>query len=220
VKALVLPPPLQSEFATVEALWHSNGATRRVDALLLCWVKHEKQLRRLFSFLVYQHPRVTSTTVESIVSVLVNNNKLYPETFMKGIEELQVASVPQLLGDKYATLEPEMRRIRGYRNKLMHGQITGQKITSPQIERDVHHLIDWVATLAASADAKFGYDGIRRNTYRAAKATSISAVARYPFNSAAEFKAWLKGVAGGGLPLVRADALRAPPNSNIRRHPC
>jgi len=139
---------------------------------------------------------------------------------MKGIEELQVASVPQLLGDKYATLEPEMRRIRGYRNKLMHGQITGQKITSPQIERDVHHLIDWVATLAASADAKFGYDGIRRNTYRAAKATSISSVARYPFNSAAEFKAWLKGVAGGGLPIVRADALRAPPNSNISRHPC
>lgn len=113
-KALALPLFLQDEFATVDALWNCDGTTRRVDALLLCWVKYEKQLRRLFSFLVYQHPNVTKTTVESIVSVLVNNNKLYPETFMNGIKELKVASVPQLLGTKYTTLEPEMRRIKRY----------------------------------------------------------------------------------------------------------
>ena len=198
MKTLNLPLSLQGEFATVDALWDCNGMTKRVDALLLCWIKYEKQLRRLFSFLVYQHPYITKATVESIISVLVNNNKLYPKTFMKGIEELKVASVPQLLGTKYAKLEPEIQRINGYRNKLMHGQITGQNITSRQIERDVHHLIDWVATLATAADAEFGYDGIRRNTYHSAKTVAKSAVEAYPFNSAREFETWLNWVAGGG----------------------
>jgi hypothetical protein len=197
MKALELPPPLQDEFATIAALWQCEGTTRRVDALLLAWIKYEKQLRRLFSFLVYQHPQVNQTTVESIVSALVANNKLYPETFIKGIKELKVASIPHLLGARHAALEQEVRRIKGYRNKLMHGQITGQKITSRQIERDVHFLIEWVATLAAAADAEFGYDGIRRNTYRSAKAATKSAVPGYPFATATEFKAWLKGIAGG-----------------------
>lgn len=113
-------------------------------------------------------------------------------------EELKVTPVPQLLGAKYALLEPELRRIKGYRNKLMHGQITGQNITSRQIERDVHHLIDWVATLGVASAAEFGYDGIQRNTFRSAKAVAKSAVASYPFSGASEFKSWLKGLAGGG----------------------
>lgn len=87
MNALVLPPPLQAEFATVEALWLCAGTTRRVDALLLCWVKYEKQLRRLFSFLVYQHPQVTQATIESVVTALAGNDKLYPETFIKGIKD-------------------------------------------------------------------------------------------------------------------------------------
>lgn len=198
MKPLDLPASLKDEFATVAALWESDGTTRRVDALLLCWVKYEKQLRRLFSFLVYQHPQINEVTVESIVSILVNNNKLYPETFVKGMKELKVASIEQLLGLKYDALAPEMRRIKTYRNKLMHGQITGQKITSRQIERDVQILINWVATLAAGADVRFGYDGVRRNTYRAAKSVANIAVANYPFSNATEFKAWLRGVAGGG----------------------
>ena len=78
MKALELPPSLQDEFATIAALWQCEGTTRRVDALLLAWIKYEKQLRRLFSFLVYQHPPLNQTTVESIVSALVANNRLYP----------------------------------------------------------------------------------------------------------------------------------------------
>jgi hypothetical protein len=56
---LVIPPALKQEFATIDALWASGAETRRVDSLLLSWIKYEKQLRRLFCFLVYQHPKVT-----------------------------------------------------------------------------------------------------------------------------------------------------------------
>lgn len=195
MKPLQFSLALVQEFATVDALWNSNGSTRRVDALLLCWVKYEKQLRRLFCFLVFQHPHINEKTVEQVVSVLVENNDLYPETFIKGIAALKVTSVEELLGASYQGLQPDMKRIKAYRNKLMHGQVTGKKISSRQIERDVGVLIHWVSALAAGAEAKFGYDGIRRNTYRSAKASATIAVDHFPFSNATEFRAWLRELA-------------------------
>jgi hypothetical protein len=153
MKPLKLPSCLLNEFATVQAVIGSDGSTRRVDALLLTWVKHEKQLRRLFCFLVFQHASV--------------------------------------VGDRYSELSVELDRIRAYRNKLMHGQITGQRISSLTIERDVKILVDWIVALAAGANLRFGYDGITRNTYRAAKESSKIAVSSYPFTNSDEFKKWL-----------------------------
>ena len=188
---LVLPAPLRQEFATVAAVWESEGPTRRVDSLLLCWVKYEKQLRRLFCFLVFQHHQITEVQVETVVAVLVANRQLNPQTFSKAINALKVASVEQLVGTDYKALHQEIGRIKRYRNKVMHGQVSGQGITSRDIERDVGILIAWVAALAAGAQAKLGYDGIGRNTYRAAKAASKLAVADYPFRNVTEFKSWL-----------------------------
>lgn len=195
---LTIPSRLQQEFATVEALWRSTGRTRRVDSLLLSWVKYEKQLRRLFCFLVYQHPKTTANTIDSVIGLLAQNNKLYPETFIKGIAALGVQTVPNLVGPKHRQLATEVARIKKYRNKLMHGQATGQFIQSAQLERDVKHLIAWIEALASGADAAFGYDGLRRNTFREAKASSKIVIAKFPFTTNAEFAAWLKGISLNG----------------------
>ena len=56
MRALEIPPRLKKEFETLDRLWDCKAETRRVDALILSWVRFEKQLRRLFSFLVFQHP--------------------------------------------------------------------------------------------------------------------------------------------------------------------
>ena len=191
MKPLVLPAPLRQEFATVAAVWESEGSTRRVDSLLLCWVKYEKQLRRLFCFLVFQHPHITEVQVETVVAMLVENRQLNPQTFSKGINALKVASVEQLVGADYKALHQEIGRIKRYRNKVMHGQVSGQGITSRELERDVGILIDWVAALAAGSQAKLGYDGLARNTYRTAKAAAKLAAADYPFKNVTEFKTWL-----------------------------
>jgi hypothetical protein len=188
---LVIPEALKQEFATVETVWNSTGETRRVDALMLSWIKYEKQLRRLFCFFVFQHPRINADRIDGIVSVLAENGKLYPETFIAGIKALGVTSVPELLGSRYAELWREIRRIKKYRNKLMHGQVTGQGIKSPQLERDVLWIIEWAGCLAVAAESTHGYDGLRRNTYQAAKATPKIAVAEYPFQTSAELKTWL-----------------------------
>src|ERR1017187_2470199 len=117
MKALVLPPAIAKEFAIVSPVWHCGGETRRIDALVLSWVKYEKQLRRLFSFLVFQHPKVTETTVKDIVSALADHRFLYP-VFMRGIKELGVRDVPHLLGDKYAKLALMPTLGRGANNSV------------------------------------------------------------------------------------------------------
>lgn len=191
---LIIPPALKQEFASVEALWYSSAETRRVDSLLLSWVKYEKQLRRLFCFLVYQHPNITVHTINSLIIVIAQNNSIFPDKLIRGIASLGVKPVPALIGQRHAQLASEVRRIKLYRNKLMHGQATGQSIQSTQLEHDVKHLVSWIGDLASGADAEFGYDGLRRNTFREAKSNQNIAVANFPFSTNATFTQWLQRV--------------------------
>lgn len=192
---MAIPIPLKQEFATVEALWHSTGETKRVDALVLSWVKYEKQLRRLFCFLLFQHPKITKKNIEQVVGVLAKERNLYPDTFIAAIAALGVTSVPDLLGRRHAELAPEILRIKKYRNKLIHGQVSGQGIKSPQLERDVLCIMRWVHCLAGAAELTFGYDGLKRNTFRQAKTTARIAVDKYPFATPDQLAPWLAKLA-------------------------
>jgi hypothetical protein len=191
MRKLIIPNALKDEFATVEALWQCGGTTRRVDALVISWVKYEKQLRRLFSFFIFQHPSITEKTLDEVISVFANNRDLYPETFISGIEKLGVKPIPKLLGGAHTSLWAEIRRIKIYRNKIMHGQHTGQGIQSAQLERDIIHIIKWISALAEASEAEFGYDGLKRGVYRLAKASAKVPVQKYPFSNVKELKNWL-----------------------------
>ena len=192
---LEIPAPLKVEFATVEALWHSTAKTKRVDALILSWVKYEKQLRRLFCFFVFRHSEIREENIDDVIAFLAENANLYPETFMAGIEALGEASVPDLLGSRYDRLWREISRIKKYRNKLMHGQITGKNIRSPQLERDVLWIVEWVASLATAGESAFGYDGLKRNTFSVARSGPKVARENYPFSTPDEFRECLSKLA-------------------------
>lgn len=188
---LQISEKLSQEFATVTALWDSVGKTKRVDALVLCWVKYEKQLRRLFCFLVFQHPKITDECVEAVVALFAKSRDLNPELFIKAIEALGVKTIPELLGERHADLAREIFRIKGIRNKLIHGQVSSKNITSKQLERDVLWIVEWVDHLATGADHAYGYDGLKRNTFRNAKTVERIAVEKYPFTTPTELSAWL-----------------------------
>ena len=191
MRSLKIPEKLRIEFATVEAIWGSSAETRRVDCLVLSWVKYEKQLRRLFSFFVYQHPEINEVEIDKIISVFADNRNLYPETFISSIEAIGVLPVKEIMGKRYDELWPEIERIKGYRNKIMHGQHTGQAIQSAQLEKDVILLVHWVSTLADASESAYGYDGLERKTYRAAKGAKKVNIQSYPFTNPEEFNAWL-----------------------------
>jgi hypothetical protein len=191
MRALQISAALTEEFATVSALWASSATTRRVDALLLSWVKYEKQLRRLFCFFLYQHPQISEANIDDIVAILAENRDLYPETFLRGIEGLGVQPLKEMLGAKHDALWADVERIKRYRNKLMHGQITGLKISSAQLERDVQSLINWIAAVAEESRRCFGYDGLGRKTFQQAKSGIEPVVQKYPFATPDELKAWI-----------------------------
>ena len=179
---LNIPAKLETEFSTVKALWESSAQTRRTDALVLAWAKHEKQLRRMFCFLVFQHPRISESVIDGVISVLADNRQLNPDIFIRGIEELGVPSVAAILGDNHVRLWPEMQKIKKIRNKLAHGQVTGCNIQSVQLERHVRTVVEWISCLADAGDTNFGYDGLQRNTFRRAKSVTPNRVASYPFS--------------------------------------
>src|ERR1035438_2537174 len=166
MRKLEIPEPLKMEFATIEALWKSDAKTRRVDALLLSWIKYEKQLRRLFCFLVFQNPRIGKEKIDDTIGVLVKNNHLYPETFIAGIKALGLKPVHDLLDQRGKDLFKNVERIEKYRNKLVHGQMTGMKLSSGSLERDVILMVDWIHCLGEAARREYGYNGIGRNTFR------------------------------------------------------
>lgn len=72
----------------------------------------------------------------------------------------------------------------------MHGQLTGKGLQSSQLESDVIIIIRWISVLAEAAEAMYGYDGARRNTFVFAKNTKIN-VQNYPFSNVNELRNWL-----------------------------
>jgi len=185
---------LEEEFATVILIANSDCRTRGLDSLLLAWTKYEKQLRKLFCFLVYQHPDIGTSEIGDVVEALAQNRWLYPRTFIAAVEALGVGSIQSLIGTDYEELATQLERIQKYRNKLVHGQVTGLGLATEDLLEDVNHIAAWMTALASGAQRKFGYDGLRRDSFVQAKGTDIIAVAKYPFASASEFKAWLTEV--------------------------
>lgn len=186
---------VSAEFETVDAVLASGATTRRTDALVLSWVKVEKQLRRLFSFLVYQNPAFSKSDQIALVKVFVANRRLYWESFIRCIDAHGPVTVRQLIGAEYDQCIKGLERIRDYRNKILHGQISGQNITSGQLEKDMHFLRRWIEQLASAAQASLGYDGIGRNTFHKAKEKGSNPRRQYPFSTVKDFEKWLKGIA-------------------------
>jgi hypothetical protein len=111
--------------------------------------------------------------------------------FVRGIDVLSTRSLREIVGSEYDGFMGDIERIRIYRNKLMHGQITGQKISSRQLEKDIRRLEAWITAVARGCNAAFGYDGLARNTFRKARAADTRLVTSYPFSTVSTFGKWL-----------------------------
>jgi hypothetical protein len=183
---------LTEEMATVDAVLASGATTRRTDAFVLTWVKMEKQLRRLFSFIVYQHPAFAKRHENALVKVFVDHKRLGVDSFIKCINALGTKTVEDLVGQEYAYYRTEIERIKKYRNKILHGQITGENLQSPQLEKDINLLRKWIEDLAKAGLNAFGYDGIARNAFRKAKEFPAIAKIQYPFSTVDGFQKWLR----------------------------
>lgn len=157
-----VPYSIQKEFAIIDYLEGSYFKTKGVDAFSLSLLKMERQMRRLFTYLVFQSDAFQPCHVKLLRNSLAENRRLYFDHFLNGVDELLKGSglsVESLVGDEFSTLRKDIDEMRGYRNKIFHGQLTDKFLEGCELLDLVKKLKKWCVCLCRGADDKLGYDG-------------------------------------------------------------
>ncbi|MEN2468958.1 hypothetical protein [Burkholderia sp. GS2Y] len=155
-----------NEFAVVDLVAKSQLATSGVDAFSLSIVKMERQMRKLFTYLVYQARAFGPENVEELRQALGASRKAYFEGFERGINELSAASIEKMVGQQYDGLRPILVDALDVRNKVFHGQLTMRCLQRDQLEELTGFIRRWCNLLADGASRAVGYDGFGRNSFR------------------------------------------------------
>lgn len=156
---------LEAEFAVVESIKNSRSETLGVDALTLSIVKLERQLRRLFTHLVFQSEAFAPDSIEALLEAL-DRKGIYVTGFISGIDALINITVAEMVGDAYADLRVKLREIYKVRNRVFHGQLTGKCLGQFELLDMVSTVREWCGLLSAGAHARVGYDGFERKSLR------------------------------------------------------
>jgi len=160
---------IKKEFETVNILIESSTTTGRTDAFIISWVKLEKQVRKIFSYLIYQFPCFSSSDVSNIVKVFSSKRYLYFYSFIQGFNEIYSTSFENIIGEEYQFYKRQHNRMNNYRNKILHGQLTAQYLTSNQLRKEVQIIYNWCDLVATKFQNEIGFDGFLRNSFRKAK---------------------------------------------------
>ena len=88
-----------SEFKTVDLILDSTAPTRGVDAFSLSLIKCEKQLRRIFTHLVYQSPSFSESNIPELRSILEQHRSVYFKGFVKGFDGIFHMPLRDMVGE-------------------------------------------------------------------------------------------------------------------------
>lgn len=181
----------ESEFAVVDLVLGSNFETRGVDGFALSVLKMEKQLRRLFTYLVYQSDAFGPGDVDELKRVLGNSPRVYYEGFESGINALCRHSVEELVGQAYAHLRPMLDDAIAVRNKVFHGQLTDRCVQREELGVLTAEIRRWCMLLAQRSRHELGYDGFERNSFRK-KPPEVPELLQIRLDSAAAYNVFLR----------------------------
>lgn len=156
----------EEEFLTVELLLGSGAETRAVDAFSLSMIKAERQIRKLFTHLIFQFPCFAGKDIPALRKTLASNRKVYFEGFIKGFNTLYQTPIESIIGKGYSQLHKCLDEAIEYRNKIFHGQLTNKYLSRTDLEKIVQDIRTWCARLAEGASKELGYDGFARNSYQ------------------------------------------------------
>jgi hypothetical protein len=155
----------KEEFATVELLMRSNFETRAVDSFAISLMKVERQIRKLFTFLIFQHENYQLGDGAKLREVLTKNKEMYFQNFIKGIDLICIKTVEQVYGDDYTNDFKLIKLVTLDRNKIFHGQVTSSILSREELTERVELMKKWCKTLANRFSKEIGYDGFGRNSY-------------------------------------------------------
>ncbi|MEP3918464.1 MULTISPECIES: hypothetical protein [Paracoccaceae] len=156
----------------------SDAETRAVDAFTISWVKLEKQLRRLTSNLIFQHSAFDegeSAHKSAIRAAILKKKSANHDRFIGAFYRLATCSVKELIGNEYTALKRDTNKALQYRNKILHGQQTGQSLKRSDLEASISSMRRWCELLAVQAHNRIGYDGFSRSSLRKNGRAEVSA---------------------------------------------
>lgn len=154
----------KNAFAIIDAIRDDpNSRTQGVDAFSLALIRSERQIRRLFTNLVFQASAFEHKDIDGLKNTLTSRRHLYFRHFKMAFEELVGIPISDLVAN-YDRFSKQLEVAAGHRNKLFHGQLTGNSLTTScllSLEDDIRA---WCYSLADNAHESFGYDGFSGGT--------------------------------------------------------
>mgnify|MGYP005840626175 CR=1 FL=1 len=149
----------KKEFETIELILDSQMETRGVDAFILSWIKAEKQIRRIFTFLIFQNDLYTISDCNTLRKILADNYGVYFRGFVKGINLILPSTIKDIYGSEYDKDIAYLFEFTNDRNKIFHGQITANGLSRIDLLERVNHIKKWSETLGNKLIEEIGYDG-------------------------------------------------------------
>lgn len=178
---------LSEEFSTVELVLNSKAGTRGVDAFALALIKAEKQMRRLVTHLVYQSPAFGITDKPTLRDALESSKAVYFDGLEHGFDALYPTSVKGLIGGEYQRLSEQLCKARTYRNKIFHGQLTADGLSTAQLVGLVSGIRRWCEKLSDACYNEFGYEGFS-NSFRKSKLIGFHSKLQIRLDSVKDYK--------------------------------
>ena len=155
-----------AEFKTVDGILALKTKTSGVDAFALSLIKAERQMRKLFTYLVFQFPAFSTADISSLINTLAENKKVFFDGVVIGFDTLSPVQVKELIGLDHDRLWARFCMFARFRNKIFHGQLTGEQLSTGQLLTNVGDIKLWCRLLAESANREIGYDGFARDSFR------------------------------------------------------
>jgi len=156
---------VDKEFATIDVLLASEAETRGVDAFALALIKAERQMRKLFTYVVFQSPAFGSADVPALRNALASR-RVYFRDFLSAWDGVYPRPLAELVGAEYDRLRAVLDEAIEHRNKIFHGQLTTKYLSRDELLAYVAQIRCWCQALAAGAQQELGYDGFGRNSFR------------------------------------------------------
>jgi hypothetical protein len=181
---------LSREFENIDILLRNQTATTGVDCFSLSVIKLERQMRRLFTYSIFQFPCFSTTDIPALRAALVNQRRAYFEGFIRGMDAIHPQTVSQFIGTDYPALFLSVTQAIDYRNKIFHGQLTPSSLSTADLLSIVGTIRRWCQLLGDSTEQYFGYSGFT-SSFRKSPDLTFLASYRTALTSIADYEAFL-----------------------------
>jgi hypothetical protein len=181
----------ETEFKVVDLILGSEFETRGVDAFSLSILKMERQIRRIFTHIVFQHHSFKDSDIQTLIDKLAGNKKIQFKHFIPAINLLYPKTVEAIYGENYSDSKNRIDAAEEIRNKIFHGQPTGMGLARHELIEVVFNIRCWCTNLATSFNQEIGYDGFARDSYQKSALPEAFKYITWPFNSVDEYSMFL-----------------------------